>query len=216
MKDSIRTFFWLTIFGITMGYFESAVVVYLRAIYYPEGFTFPLRAMTDQKIAVEIFREAVSIIMLVSVAALTGRKFRERFAYFIFFFGIWDIFYYMWLKILLGWPVTFVDWDVLFLIPLPWIGPVIAPLSIAVLMLIGSVLIINSLERGFEFKPTGPAWLLGLAATAIILYSFMYDTEATFHQQMPKHYRYELLVIGDLLYIGAFILSYVKSRDTAY
>jgi len=210
MNNSMTTFFWLTIFGITMGYFESAVVVYLRAIYYPEGFTFPLRAMTDQKIAVEIFREAASIIMLLSVAALAGRKFRERFAYFIFSFGIWDIFYYVWLKLLLGWPVTFVDWDVLFLIPLPWIGPVIAPLSIAVLMLIGSVLIINSLERGFEFKPTGTAWLLGLAATAIILYSFMYDTEATLHQQMPKPYKYELLIIGNLLYIGAFVLSYLK------
>lgn len=215
MKNHYNKFFWLTVFGITMGYFEAAVVVYLRAIYYPEGFTFPLRAMTDQKIAVEIFREAASIIMLLSVAALAGRKFRERFAYFIFSFGIWDIFYYVWLKILLGWPVTFVDWDVLFLIPLPWIGPVIAPLSIAVLMLIGSVLIINSLERGFEFKPTGLAWLLGLAATAIILYSFMYDTEATLHQQMPKPYKYELLIIGNLLYTGALVLSYVKGRITA-
>jgi len=193
-----------------MGYFESAVVVYLRAIYYPEGFTFPLKGMTDHKIAVEIFREAASIIMLLSVAALAGKKFWERFAFFIFSFAIWDIFYYVWLKILLDWPATLFDWDVLFLIPLPWIGPVLAPLSIAFLMLLCSVVMVNSIEKGRDFKPTGLAWLLGLSATAIILYSFMYDTGATLHQQMPIPYKYEFLIVGNVLYVTAFLMSYFK------
>ena len=193
-----------------MGYFESAVVVYLRAIYYPAGFTLPLKVMTDHKIAVEIFREAASIIMLISVAALAGRKFWERFAFFIFSFAIWDIFYYVWLKILLDWPATLFDWDVLFLIPLPWIGPVVAPLSIAFLMLLCSVVMVNSIEKGRDFKPTGPAWLLGLSATVIILYSFMYDTGATLHQQIPKPYKYGLLIVGNVFYIAAFLISYFK------
>jgi hypothetical protein len=51
-------------------------------------------------------------------------------------FGVWDIFYYVFLKVLTGWPHSLMDWDILFLLPLPWWGPVIAPVSIAVLMIL--------------------------------------------------------------------------------
>ena len=35
----------LLLYAVAMGYLEAAVVVYLRAIYYPEGFSFPLKPM---------------------------------------------------------------------------------------------------------------------------------------------------------------------------
>jgi hypothetical protein len=206
---------FLFLFAIAMAFVESAVVVYLRAIYYPEGFVFPLQPLTDYKIIIEIGREAATIVMLMAVAHISGRKFWERFAYLIFIFGVWDIFYYVWLKVLLNWPATILDWDILFLIPLPWIGPVIAPLSIAIIMIICSILIIRSIGKGEEFRPTLPAFIIALAATFIILYSFMYDTGATLHQHMPKPYKYGLLIIGDVLYIAAFLISHNKSRGTA-
>ena len=190
-----------------MAFVESAVVVYLRAIYYPEGFAFPLQPLTDYKIIVEICREAATIVMLMTVAHISGRTFRERFAYLIFIFGIWDIFYYVWLKVLLNWPATLLDWDILFLIPLPWIGPVIAPVSISIIMIICSIMIIRSIDRDYEFRPTPLAFITALAATFIILYSFMYDTGATLRQQMPRPYKYWLLIIGDVLYITAFLIS---------
>ena len=108
--------FWITIFGIAMGFAEAAVVVYLRAIYYPEGFSFPLKILTDYKIMIEVLREIATLFMLLSVAFFAGRKFWERFAYFILPFGIWDIFYYIWLKVLIDWPSSMFDWDILFLI----------------------------------------------------------------------------------------------------
>ncbi len=182
-------FIWLSLFAIAMAFVESAVVVYLRAIYYP-------------------CREVATIVMLMTVAHISGRKFWERFAYLIFIFGVWDIFYYVWLKVLLNWPVTMFDWDILFLIPLPWIGPVIAPVSISIIMIICSVMIIRSIDRGYEFKPTPLAFVIAIAATFIILYSFMYDTGATLRQQMPKPYGYGLLIAGDVLYIVAFLISY--------
>ena len=207
-------FFWLFLFAIAMAFVESAVVVYLRAIYYPEGFAFPLKPLTDYKIMIEICREVATLIMLMTVAHISGRKFWERFAYLIFIFGVWDIFYYVWLKVLLNWPATMLDLDILFLIPLPWIGPVIAPVSISILMIICSILIIRSIERGEEFRPALSAFVIAIAATFIILYSFMYDTGATLHQQMPKPYKYGLLILGDFLYIAAFLISH-KSRGTA-
>lgn len=207
--------FWLIIFGIAMAFVESAVVVYLRAIFYPEGFKFPLKALTDYKILIEVFREVATILMLLSVSFLAGKKRWERFSYFMFSFAVWDIFYYIWLKVLLNWPLTIFDWDILFLIPLPWISPVIAPVSISVLMIVFSILIARAIHRGVDFKPTLPSRILALLGITLILYSFMHDINATLHQQMPKLYRYELLVIGEVLFVAAFWMSYKKCKGNS-
>jgi hypothetical protein len=210
-KDSLTSrIIWVIIFGIAMAFVEAAVVVYLRAIYYPEGFQFPLKAFTDYKIVVEVFRELATIFMLLAIAALAGKKFWERFAYFMLSFGVWDIFYYIWLKVTIDWPSSIFEWDILFLIPLPWIGPVIAPVSIAFLMIIFSILIAHLFHKGYNFKPTITSHLLAFIGIILILYSFMYDIEATLHQQVPRPYRYGLLVIGDILFIAAFLASYIK------
>ena len=201
---------WLTLFSIAMAYVESAVVVYLRAIYYPEGFIFPLKLITDYKITVEVFREVATIIMLLTVAHLAGRNFQERFACLMLTFGVWDIFYYVWLKILLDWPASVFDWDILFLIPLPWIGPVIAPVSISVLMIISGILLARLSDKETAFRPKLLPLLLALAGTVLVLYSFMCDTGAMLHGQMPKPYRYDLLIIGDILLLTAFLVSYMK------
>lgn len=194
-----------------MAYVESAVVVYLRAIFHPEGFKLPLKTITDSKIFVEVAREAATIFMLLSIAFIAGSRCWERFAYFIMAFGIWDIFYYVWLKVLLDWPSSIFAWDILFLIPLPWIGPVIAPLSVSFLMIIFGFIILHSIEKGDDFKPTVTAHILGLTGIFMILYSFMYDLPATLHNEMPRPYRYGLLIAGNVLLIISFIISYVKS-----
>ena len=206
---------WLAVFGIAMAFVESAVVVYLRAIFYPEGFKVPLKTITDYKIIIEVFREIATIFMLLSVAFLSGKARWERFAYFMLSFGIWDIFYYIWLKALINWPASIFDWDILFLIPLPWISPVIAPVSVSLLMIVFSILIASSIQKGCDFKPALISGILALSGIVLILYSFMHDINATLHQQIPKPYRYELLVIGDILFVAAFLTAYVKSRGNA-
>jgi hypothetical protein len=201
---------WLTIFAIAMAYAESAVVVYLRAIFHPEGFKFPLKAFNDYKVLVEVFREVATLIMLLSVAALSGKLFWERFACFMLTFGVWDIFYYVWLKVLLDWPASLFDWDVLFLIPLPWIGPVIAPMSVALLMFIFGIFIARLYQRGQDFRPTPVSFILALAGMISVLYSFTHDTGATLHGQMPRAYRYDLLISGDLLFIASFLITFIS------
>lgn len=197
-----------------MAFVESAVVVYLRAIFHPEGFIFPLKAVTDDKVLVEVFREIATIVMLVSVAFLAGTKRWERFAYFMLSFGVWDIFYYVWLKVLLNWPASVLEWDILFLIPLPWIGPVIAPVSISVLMIVFSILILRT-NNGHDFTPPLLSLIPASAGIILILYSFMCDTGATLHCQMPEPYQYELLIIGNILFAVAFGTAYRKSRMIA-
>lgn len=209
----MRKFFWILVFGIAMALVEAAVVLYLRALYYPEGFAFPLRMITVRHFIVELGRETATIFMLVSVAALSGKRFWEKFAYFIICFGFWDIFYYLWLKIALGWPSSLLDWDMLFLIPLPWIGPVIAPISIAIMMILAGLLITALYKRGYDFRPPFLTWVLTIIGTLTILYSFMRDTGAGLHQQMPLPYRYDLLIAGEILYVLALFLAW---RNTVH
>src|ERR1044072_1504154 len=95
---SYKPLVWLTIFSIAMGYLETAVVVYLRKLYYPGGFNFPLVPVTLDIAKTEFWREAATLIMLVGIGVLAGKNKTQRFAYFLLSFAVWDIFYYVFLK----------------------------------------------------------------------------------------------------------------------
>jgi len=209
----MRRLFWVTVFSISMALVEAGVVIYLRALYYPEGFSFPLAILTTRHFIFEIARETATILMLISVSTLIGKRFWERFAYFLICFGVWDIFYYIWLKIAIGWPLSLLDWDILFLIPLPWIGPVVAPVTIAIMMILAGLFILFLFKRGYDFRPSFFAWVMTIIGTLVILYSFMRDTGASLHQHMPLPYRYEALIAGEIFYILAMFISW---KNTVY
>ncbi len=206
--------FYTILFAVAIGYFEAMVVIYLRMLYYPEGFSFPLKLLPFRMTILEILREAVSIVIILCVAAIAGRKFWERFGYFIIIFGIWDVSYYIWLKIILDWPSSIFEWDILFLIPLPWIGPVIAPVLIAVLMMIIGISITGFFQKGYDFRPSGISWILVVAGTLLMLYSFMCDLPATLHQMAPEPYHYLILFAGLVCYVTAYVFSYRKVKKT--
>ena len=210
----VKRLICISLFAVAMGYFEAAVVVYLRELFYPDGFSFPLKIMPEQLIVIEVFREASTMVILITVAALAAKKFWEWFGWFIILFGIWDIFYYIFLKATLDWPSSVIEWDVLFLIPIPWIGPVIAPALVALLMTAIGISVTLLFHRGYDFKPTLLSWILSLAATSSILFSFVRDTDAGLRQQIPEPYRYELLIAGLILYSAAYLHSYVKVKKS--
>jgi len=126
---------WLSAFALAMALVEAAIVIYLRAVYYVDHplQIFPLRLLSENHLLLELARETATIVMLLAVAALAGRTWSRRFAAFVFLFGLWDLGYYGWLKLFLGWPTDWLEWDLLFLIPWPWLGPWIAPALVAVL-----------------------------------------------------------------------------------
>jgi hypothetical protein len=90
-----KTIVWLTAFSIAMGFLESAVVIYIREMYYPAGFNFPLVDIKRNIVVVELWRELATIIMLAAIGYLTGRTKAQQFVFFLFSFGVWDIFYYV-------------------------------------------------------------------------------------------------------------------------
>ena len=209
----MRKLFWIIVFSISMALVEAGVVIYLRALYYPEGFSFPLKIITTKHFIFELARETATIFMLISVSALIAKRFWEKFAYFLILFGFWDIFYYIWLKIAIGWPLSLFDWDILYLIPLPWIGPVFAPVTIAIMMILAGLFILFLFKRGHDFRPSPLAWVMTIIGTLIILYSFMGDTGASLYQHMPMPYRYEALIAGEIFYILAIFTSW---KNTVY
>ena len=162
----------VTLFAIAMAYLESAVVVYLRAMYGIENLLTDLNLTLDKYTFIEIGRETATIAMLAMIAVISGNTKPKKIGYFFLSFGIWDIFYYIWLYIFIQWPKSLLEWDVLFLIPLPWWGPVIAPILISILLItVGYVLI-----KEVVFKIIIFDWITISVCITILLYTFVEDS----------------------------------------
>lgn len=150
--------FWLALYAIAMACVEAVLVVYLRALYYPDNplAIFPLRLLSKAHLVLELTRELATAVMILSVAWLAEKNTARRFAALIYVFGLWDIFYYAWLKLIIGWPVTFTEWDVLFLIPWPWLGPWLAPVAIALVFVVWGGWVLSAARA--------PRWRMGWIA----------------------------------------------------
>ena len=166
----------VVIYAIAMAWVEAAVVYYLRTMVdriEPHQAN-PLPIIGGLGTA-ELVREAATLVMLLAVGTLAGRNWRSRLAYAAIAFGFWDIFYYVFLKVMCGWPHSIFDWDVLFLLPLPWWGPVLAPVLISVLMILWGTLVTS--ERGSNAaRGEGIAWAISGLGMLLALYVFMADT----------------------------------------
>ncbi|MFA5175914.1 MAG: hypothetical protein WC413_01475 [Candidatus Nanoarchaeia archaeon] len=175
-KESRNKLLIITIFAIAMGFLEAAVVIYLRKLLYPNGFDFPLKGFLDPSIlSVEWIREFATIVMLVTISMLAAKKLYERFAYFLYAFAIWDVFYYVFLKLVLDWPSSLLTWDMLFLIPWVWVGPVLAPLICCVLFIAMTFIILNFEDKGIKVKINVKEWSLMIIGVVLVLYTWLYD-----------------------------------------
>jgi hypothetical protein len=165
----------ITAFAIAIGYLEAAVVVYLREILYPGGFSFPLNPIPNDLAITELLREVATLVILVTIGMISARRFSTRFAWFLYLFAIWDIFYYVFLKLLLGWPESLMTWDILFLIPTTWTGPVIAPVIVSLTMILLALIILLRAERGRGSKISGKVWAGLIVGSLIVIFAFIFD-----------------------------------------
>ena len=211
----IRIFSQLALFSVAMGFMESAIVVYLRKIYYPHGFSFPLSPIDPDIGVTEILREAATLIMLITIGIAAGRTKLQRFSFFIFCFGIWDIFYYVLLKMLLNWPDTIFDWDILFLIPVPWVGPVIAPCLLSMTMILFAIVLTTLEKKVPQLKVKTSDWLMMSAGSVIIIFSFVleyiriafsegYSVKnqyllSSMNNYVPEHYNWWIFFLGEII-----------------
>jgi len=207
MKFS-RNILWLALFAIAMAHVEAALVVHLRTIYYPDHplRIFPLELLSHRDLGIELAREAATLVMILTVALLAAHGATRIFAAFVMVFGLWDLFYYFWLKLMIGWPVSWREWDVLFLIPWPWLGPWLAPALIALLLVLwgGWVLL---LEREVRFSPGTTLLfifgvLLALAAFLLPALPLFGKGEEAFRHFQPNGFPWRIYLIGYLLMVA--------------
>jgi hypothetical protein len=198
--------------AVAFGYIEAAVVVYLRQIFHPNGFSFPLPEfiLSDSSrdmLMTEVGREAATLVLILCVSLLAGTNIRQRTACFMIIFAVWDIFFYVWLKVLLGWPASLLDWDILFLIPLPWAGPVLAPIIVSLVMLIFAVIILYRDYLSRPVKLTGAGRFLFCLAGLIIIISFCTAGHYATQTDYASHFSWLLFFAGLVIAAIAFTQS---------
>ena len=172
-----RTWLLVVTFAAAMAWVEAACVYYLRVLVdRVEPYQTNPLPMQGVLGPVELVREAATLLMLLTVGGIAGRTRATRLGYTAIAFGVWDICYYLILKIICDWPTSLFDWDILFLIPLPWWGPVVAPMSIALLMIVWGTLATRTTVRDSGRAAAARWWRVNAFGTALALYVFMADS----------------------------------------
>jgi hypothetical protein len=219
-----RTVLALLLFGTAFGYLEAAVVTYLRALHEPArqrfypgrpaAELFPLLTLDQvraaapgqmQTLAIEIGREAATIAMLAAVALAVARNAGDWAAAFVITFGTWDITFYLFLKALLGWPASIFTWDILFLIPVPWVGPVLAPVLVSAVMIAAGVWHLRAQAQGQAVRIGRAQWSGIMAGAAVIVIAFAMDYRSIMAGGIPRQFKWWVFTTG----LGVGILSYV-------
>jgi hypothetical protein len=206
-------------FAIAMGYFEAATVVYIIEIInsqLPIPELNPLQHLMnigDNLYLMELFREASTIIMLGVLAIIcTGSlKIKELvnkgLYYFMLAFGTWDVFYYTFLKLIIGWPQNLMDSDLLFSIPITWLSPVLAPILVSLSMITISIIMLYKIDKK-KYKPLKLInWLLILTGSTIIIFlTFMTSYTVIDNVVVPGNYAWGLFIPGLIVFgLGFFI-----------
>lgn len=212
----------IVLFGVAFGYVEAAVVVYLRSLSEPALARIdPARNVNDlfptltlaqintypelaRALKIELGREAATLLMLVAVAIAAGTNRVQSAAAFVTAFGVWDAAFYAFLRLFIHWPTSLRTWDLLFLVPVPWSGPVLAPLIVSASMIVAGVYV---LWREFAGRPVRPSlfhWLGILVGGLVIILSFVWNYPHLIAGGVPRHFPWAIFVIGELIGLTAF------------
>ena len=221
----------ILLFGAAFGYVEAAVVTYLRpqfdvlqARFYPQrspGELFPMLSAQQVKAAgpemvrlaaTEVIRESATLIMLGAAAAAVGGNLGQWFALFLMAFGAWDLSYYAFLKILIDWPKSLLTWDILFLLPVPWSGPVLAPALVSLTMVGAGLVYVWRESNGRPMRLRAVHWLGVYAAGLIIVAAFTWDYRSVMAGAVPKGFHWAFFAVGEVLGVTGFLHA-LHARD---
>lgn len=215
----------LFLFGISFGYVEAAVVIYLRALYEPlrqrltpgrpSGELFPLldrnrmvaeAPETGRLLTIEVIREAATIVMLAAAAMLVTGGRGLWLPAFSVVFGVWDISFYLFLKLWIDWPASLLTWDILFLLPVPWVAPVLAPVLVSITIVACGL---ATLYRPVHIRPL--EWIGLLLGGALVILSFTWDFQNVLAGNLPPPFAWWLFLAGDMLSLGTFSRAYLRA-----
>jgi hypothetical protein len=216
----------LVLFGAAFGFVEAVVVVDLRALFEPvlqrhlpertPGDLFPLippdhlvseEPATWRRLSIEVAREAATLVMLAAVGLAVGHNFRQGFAAFLVAFGVWDLFFYLSLKVLIDWPESLLTWDLLFLLPVPWVAPVIAPMIVALTMIGAGSIVLAQEYAGRPFRLSAVDWSVISAGGLILVGAFCWDFRNILAGALPQRFPWPLFALGE----GVGLLGFCRA-----
>jgi hypothetical protein len=215
MTNSERraTYGCLWVLALTFGWIEASVVVYLREISvragtlqaaaYAPNFQVALVSLPVRLVALEMAREACTVVLLAVVGWLAGGRPADRIGAFIASFGIWDLTYYAVLRLVSGWPEHLTTWDILFLIPSPWVAPVWAPVTVAALFVAAGSYLFWTADHVRQYRWTDVGVLF--AAVWLTLAAFLVGSPAVLSHRMPEHFPAWLFWFGVTLGTAWFV-----------
>jgi hypothetical protein len=219
----------LVLFGVSFGYVEAAVVVYLGKLYQPlvrelkpergPHDLFPLITREQLEsidrghlrlLSTEIAREAATMVMLASVGLAVAWNFNSWFAGFVIPFGVWDISYYVFLKVLIDWPRSLLEWDLLFLIPVPWVGPVLAPVLVSIAMIAAGTILLWREGMDHPVRIGWQHWTSAVLGGLIVVIAFCWDYRQISAGATPGAFPWWLFAIGLAIGLAAFVAALAR------
>jgi hypothetical protein len=228
-----RTVTALLLFGAAFGYLEAAVVSYLRLLHEPArqrfypgrapGELFPLLTLEQLRAAggeqqrilgIELGREGATIVMLAAIALAVADNAGQWAAAFAIAFGTWDIAFYAFLRVLLDWPASLFTWDILFLIPVPWAGPVLAPVIVSAAMIAAGVCHLRSEARLERIRIGAEHWAGIIAGASVIVASFALDYRNLLAGGAPHMFSWTLFASGMTIGVASYAWAMFQSART--
>jgi len=214
----------LWILALAFGWIEASSVVYLRDVYLREvslqgtndftGLSVSLMSLPSHLVAVEMAREACTIFVLAAVAWLAGRRPADRAGAFLVSFGIWDLTYYAVLRLVQGWPDGLRAWDILFLIPLPWVAPVWAPVTVATLFVVGGSYLFWTPRRQRRYR--WPDVSVLTASALLTMTAFLVESTAAADHRVSEGFPVWLFWAGVVLGTAWFVRVERRTATKAY
>ena len=230
-----RVLLAIMLFGIAFGCVEAAVVVYLRTLGEPvrekvlagrsHDEVFPLLTLEEWQAAdvpftriatTELVRELATILMLAAIGLAYARNSRQWLAGFMIAFGMWDIFYYVFLKLFVGWPGSLWTWDLLFLIPVPWSGPVITPVLVSLAMICIGIAILNRELAGIPVHLRLRHWAVIVAGSLVVIVAFCWDFRGTARGDMPNPFNWPLFLLGLAIGVSGFAQALYRREGSEH
>lgn len=194
-----RTIVAVGLFAIAMAYLEAAVVVYLRgALGLATDAVFPVdfSGSAGRLGVIELGRELATLVMIGGVGWIAGRSPLERLAWAAVVFGVWDIGYYAWLWVFSGWPTGLGTWDLLFLLPVPWAGPVWAPVAVSLGLVGFGVAVAARLRTGAPVRMGRPRFALLLLGGLVVVISFTLNAGIVIAGEVPSAFAWPVFAAG--------------------
>jgi hypothetical protein len=118
---------------------------------------------------------------------------------------------YAGLRLVSGWPEALGTWDILFLIPSPWVAPIWAPITITIasLFMIGGTYLYWTADRARRYRPADIGVLL--AAAGLTLAALLAGSNAVIDHRLPDHF--PLWVFWSGVILGVVWFARVERRE---